>query len=714
MKFILFFFLFANILFAQTSLFVVDSASGTPVLGAVVDNGISRSVTGENGICDISSFDPARVITITHVAYHNYTLKISSNDKSIIVKLVASPSEKDEVVISGEGDKSGGFSKKIENINEDGEGYRTLADIISRNFGLFVKDYGGSGSLKQISFRGMSPENSLVLFNGVRVNDIRTGGFDLSGIFPGELRTAEFSTSAAADGEISAGGVLKIDTRGRNDYSFISTEKMDDAGMVSISGSGNYSSGNFYGGIAAERMWSPNRFDYEFDGAKLQRENAHFNRSFASLSLGYISKDFVVDFYANYGFYKAGVPGFVVSNNASSSGATNTTEGTLNILRFATSFNEKSGIESSIGYSNQLLNFDDPNRAYYKENGADISTLNNISFNLRGYLKGDNATISGGYGLETGTLSDIKTILSNYRKDSFVKRRVHRVLAKVDWEPRILPALFSNIFITGGINGEFFFQEGIGERDENGTSWNGGIAFVPAGFEHLLLKANWFGTTRIPTYNEYYYSALVSTNSLNPEKTKGFEAGIEIKGIFPFVKSFSAVWFTLETWDKIIWVPSIITLQIPRNISKVSSEGVDLSLSLSFFNNALEADFAFSYLSAQNISSYGSGDKSDRKQLVYTPKERFINSVSWASDHFKVILDHRFVGKSFFTTDNDPYFLIQSHSVFDLHLTTFFNLFSARQSFGISIYNLFNENYKLIQSYPMPLRSVIFSLTTKI
>lgn len=714
MKYMIFFFICANILFAQTSVLVVDSVSGAPVSGAVVSNGVKIVVTGEEGIADISSFDPSLEVTVTHVSWLKSVFKIIPGEKLHLVKLVAGSSVMDEVVITGSGEKGGSFTKKVDLETKEGEGYRTLADIISRDFGLSIKDYGGSGSLKQISFRGMSAENSLVLFNGVRVNDIRTGGFDLSGVFTDELRAAEFSTSASGEGEISAGGVLNLETRGKRDYSFISTEKIDDAGMVSFSGSGNISSGRFYAGVSAERVWSANRFEYEFNGTKLTRENSHFNRSFISVSAGYTGSNTAIDLYSNYGFYQSGVPGFVVSNNTSSSGATNTTEGTLTILRFSTAIAENSGLESSLGFSHQRLNFDDPNRAYYKVNGADNSTLNNLSFNAKSWLKLGSVTLSGGYGFEGGELADIKTVLSNYRKESFVKRRVNRLLAKVDWEPAILPEVLAGLFITGGINGEFFSQEGIGERNENGINWNGGLTLVPAGFDRLRVKFNFFSTDRIPSYNEYYYSSLLSTGSLNPEKTTGLETGIEFRNLLPFVRSVSAIWYSLETADKIIWVPSIIALQIPRNISKVKSEGIDLALSLTFFDNALRADFAFSWLSARNISNFGSGDRSDGKQLVYTPRERMISSLSYNSDIFKVVLDHRFIGSSYFTSDNDPYFVIQNHSVFDLHFTTFFNFLNTRQALSISFYNLFNENYKIIQSYPMPLRSVVFSFTTKI
>lgn len=693
---------------------MIDSLRSVPLPGANISDGKKTVVTNTHGLADLAGLDLSGNILVSAEGFRSGIIE-GQNAAGAIVYLHPLTEEKGEVVITGENDPGASlFDKKVDLSNAGGEGYYSLADVLKRDLSLFVKEYGGSGQLKQFSYRGLSPENSLVLFNGIRVNDIKTGGFDLSMLALGDLAFAEFSSLISDEGYISPGGVLSIGTSPGEVEGISLTERVDDAGLLSFSGSGKMRDGGFTLAVSGERLWSPNHFNYEFEGKVRERENADFNRTFASIAAGQAFSNFSLDFYSNYTFFNSGVPGFVVSNNTSSSVATSQVEGTLNILRLRGQVPGGVGIEIAAGYNHQKTGLDDPKTAWYRQNGADRSTLNSFSLNTSVGFDFLDIDVTLGYGFEKGELNDIKTVLSNQRKESFVNRLTHRFVAKLGRNFNFVSGAIKSIGFNAGVNADIFEQKGIGSRSENPLALSAGLGLVPAFYEKLELKGNFFSGKRVPTYNEYYYSSLFYAGELDPEQFNGFEAGFIVKKPFIFLDELRASYYTITTEKKIIWVPSIIGLQIPRNISKVRSLGFDLSAVVSIPETGLTLSSTYSWLEATNISPFGSADGSNGKQLVYTPKVRINSSLQWNHRSIKVIFDHRFTGVSYFTSDNDPLNFLGAHNVFDFHFSWRVAVLKSENTIAISVFNLFNENYKIIQSYPMPLRSVVVSLTTKI
>lgn len=693
---------------------MIDSSRSVPLVGAVVSDGRLTVVTPANGIADLSGLDLSGILLVSAEGFHARTIEGRSAAGAVIY-LHPLTEEKSEVVITAENnDNQSLFDKKIDLSDAASHGYYDLADVLKREISLFVKEYGGAGSLKQISYRGLSPENSLVLFNGIRVNDIKTGGFDLSMLSLGDLAFAGFSSLVSDEGYISPGGVLSVGTTPSGEQGLTLTERIDDGGLFSFSGTGKVRKGGFSLTVSGERVWSPNRFNYEFEGKVRERENAHFNRTFASVAAGHAFSDFSIDLYSSYTFFNSGVPGFVVSNNTSSSGATSRVEGTLNIVRFRGKVSAGIGVEVAAGYNHQKTGLDDPNTAWYHVNGADRSTLNSFSLNTSFGVSVSGIDLAIGYGFEKGELSDIKTVLSNQRRESFVNRVIHRFVAKGYKNFDFESGLVKSMGFHAGVNADIFEQKGIGSRSENPVAWSAGIGLVPGFFDRLEIKGNLFSGKRVPTYNEYYYSSLFFAGELDPEQFNGFEAGFVVKRPMVFLDEVRLSFYSISTTDKIIWVPSMIGLQIPRNVSKVRSQGFDISAAASIPGSGLSFASTYSWLDASNISPFGSADGSNGKQLVYTPGERINSSLRWKYEDFRVILEHRFTGVSYFTSDNDPRNFLGSHNVFDLHLSWFVSLMKVENTLTVSIFNLFNENFKIIQSYPMPLRTVVVSLTTKL
>lgn len=104
-------------------------------------------------------------------------------------------------------------SRQIEALNKT-----TLADLLKTMPGLLVEEQGGPGGLTAVSIRGGESNFTLVLVDGVEVNDptnFRGGGFDFANINPNMVDRIEVARGAqsAIYGSDALAGVINIITR---------------------------------------------------------------------------------------------------------------------------------------------------------------------------------------------------------------------------------------------------------------------------------------------------------------------------------------------------------------------------------------------------------------------------------------------------------------------------------------------------------------------
>src|SRR5215510_3985171 len=93
-----------------------------------------------------------------------------------------------------------------------------LADILQRVAGLHVDQVGGRGGTGSLYMRGADPNYTLVLIDGVRVNDptnARGGSFDFSTLDVADIERVEIARGpySAVYGGDALAGVINIVTR---------------------------------------------------------------------------------------------------------------------------------------------------------------------------------------------------------------------------------------------------------------------------------------------------------------------------------------------------------------------------------------------------------------------------------------------------------------------------------------------------------------------
>jgi outer membrane cobalamin receptor len=136
---------------------------------------------------------------------------------------VALPATQPEIIVTGSRvatteDKLSANVTVLERDDFDSEKPEKLADVLERVAGVHVDSVGGRGGTGSVYVRGADPNYTLVLVDGVRVNDptnARGGSFDLSALDMADVERVEVARGpySAVYGGDALAGVINIVTR---------------------------------------------------------------------------------------------------------------------------------------------------------------------------------------------------------------------------------------------------------------------------------------------------------------------------------------------------------------------------------------------------------------------------------------------------------------------------------------------------------------------
>jgi len=95
-----------------------------------------------------------------------------------------------------------------------------LGELLEKKAGVKIKEYGSPGGLTQVVTSGMTPSHTLILLNGHRISDPRTGGFDLSTIPLNFVKKIEVikGPSSVFLGSNAVGGIINFITESNNGH----------------------------------------------------------------------------------------------------------------------------------------------------------------------------------------------------------------------------------------------------------------------------------------------------------------------------------------------------------------------------------------------------------------------------------------------------------------------------------------------------------------
>ena len=223
----------------------------------------------------------------------------------------------------------------------------------------------------------------------------------------------------------------------------------------------------------------------------------------------------------------------------------------------------------------------------------------------------------------------------------------------------------------------------------------------------LAIKAFYKNSFRMPTFNDLYYT-FIGTKDLKPESTDQIDIGVSYvyRGSGNILENigFSIDGYYNSVTNKIIAMPTSNQFRWSMmNLGKVRITGTDITLhsDIGFYGVHLFPRISYTWQLAQDVTDPAS--QWYKGQIAYIPQHSgtFIlqgEYGSWGLNYSFV-----YTGERYESSANIPENYVQPWYTHDISLTKIFTFKdSSSLKITLEVNNIFNQQYEVVQCYPMP------------
>ncbi len=572
-------------------------------------------------------------------------------------------------------------------------GARSVSELLESRTGLIITDYGPEGAAQNISIRGSTSAQVLILVDGVRMNSALSGGVDLSLIPLDNIERIEVvrGGSSALHGADAMGGVINIITK----------KKAGNRLKVSLE-NGSFLPGRYVSGYSTDKTEEP--ADYS-DIVDSQKARITYSRELGKVGLttagsveraknGYIYKDSnlenrrrknagllggdvsagiripagegAFDVTGSFVRNKKGIPGSMTSPTPEASQEDRRVQTSADFhtdrffsdlltLDFKTYF-----ISSELRYTSPSIDVDSD----HKTNSAGLDLVQEMFFfNRFSIIYGGNASYDSVKSTDVGAKD-------RTYGGGFVEASIFAT-DRMTLQPAVRYDYYSDF------KGDLNYKLGGVYRVSSTTSIKGSIA----------------KSFRAPTMNDLYWPAdsfAEGNPDLEPETGYSVDFGITHTGE---KLGFDLFGYVRYVRDVILWQPGDDGLWRPSNWGEALYPGIEGSMSVRL-GDGVSVRLGYGFLYTFALS--GGLTLKDNKRLPLTP----VHSLDLGCDL-------RY-GKNFFSTGvgykSLRYEKVSNTSYLPSYMVV--NVLYRRKyrhfSWFAAVDNLFNEQYEAVPLYPMP------------
>lgn len=554
-------------------------------------------------------------------------------------------------------------------ISEDqikARGFKDAIDAISSAPGVTSKQNGSFGGVGTIRIRGASSSQTLVLVDGVPVNDSSSpaGGYNFEYLNTSNIQSIEVLKGSQSTlwGSDAIGGVINIYTKQPESTSFGASAEIGSFGLKRGSADINFAGSNSrfrvstsktsVDGISKADEKDGNSEDDGFESESYSMSGSiDLDSLILKGSLSYMESQVEYD---SYGFATGVQDGDERSN---------TDEFIGSISAIFDLFDDK--LQNSI-----FISQSDINRDYYSngsfsfgaegkreliryQGNIEVNEFNKVAFGLESEeskVDVDESTIDGSF------------LLYEFRPNS-------------------------KIIISTGIRNDD--HEGFGSKTTRRISGT----FKPS--DNLIIRSSWGEGFKVPTIFQSTYfccGAKSANSSIKPETSTSYDFGFEL--FFNEMNSnFSITYFDQDINDQINFSFGVGGYE---NIDKVNSEGFEIALDYQI-SKLMSLYLNYSYIDSvdgNGSSLFYVAKDSGEAGLIYEPNNSFSGSII-----------ARYNG-----SESSSYGKIDSWIRFDVNGS--YKL-SGTNELYFRIENLLDEEYQQIFGYGTPERSGFIGLRSK-
>ena len=535
-----------------------------------------------------------------------------------------------------------------------------VPDVLRRLPDLNVTQSGGTGTVATVFLRGGNPSQTLVMIDGIKVNNIMTGDFDFSGVSADDIERIEIvkGPQSTIYGSEAMAGVINIITKKGEGKTVVETSFAGGSfGTYTPSASISGSSGKFDYRLTGSYFSSDG-----ISAAQSGTEKDGYRNTSLSGKLGFHpSEKFDIEITGKYYRNRTDLDDFDFFARQAVDNPNFVQHDLHHLFSGRATADISSRWEQVVTVSNvyDSLKFRDPVVVF---NNADItSTVNSIDWQHNLYLT-DFYTLTAG-----GT----------YRKED--GENAGNFSSSLDTKAlylnNILKLFKDALILNAGMRYDWYESFG------NKTTYRIGALYHLKAVG-LDIKGSYGTGFRAPTFNELFFPFFGNPN-LKPEESSAWEIGLE-KGLLAKRIILSLTYFDQRYTNLIETNPLTFTA---ANIAKAEVKGVETAVT-SKISDSLDIRVGYTYLNTEDETTGG--------VLPLRPRNKVSFSTAYSKKDFSITADYIFVGKRF---DSSSQRELSQYSLVKLsgnyRASKWLTLFAR-------IDNLFNAHYEEVGSFSTP------------
>lgn len=607
------------------------------------------------------------------IIFHNYLLAQDSSSVIQVEPVQVIEKKSSQETDASRKDKTGFHSSIL--LDQAKERHDTLPQILEREAGLRVRQFGGLGSYSTLSIRGTNPNQSRFYIDGIPFNNSQTGEVNLADLPFDNLEEVEVYRSGVPLGFLGSaiGGIVNLKTMkpkekrtrinigggsfntGRGSVSHSDLTSSGEIGYT-LFGIGEKSDQNFPFLNDQGTLFNP------LDDAEEKRKNSQFERAQGTGNLFWNIGKTDLRLLADVNHRRHGVPG--IGNNQPEKTQRKYTRGMTALTTNSKEFIlDQLQLETRLYFSSFRDEFFDPRSEFSsgRPNSQANSDNKGFQFTPTLYLLEYFQILKFSLGIEW----------EDFRRD--LRNSNHQVLQK---EP-IRNRRFRNLQIQDEIR---LFQSRIlvvpgviwdEYRDiwENDTAlrWedryvnkvtrftNPRIGILGKLYEDsnhkFHIQANASRQARVPYFLELFgeRGQVIGNQNLIPERSKNFDGGFSYEGSFIGIHLASVISIFHKTiQDMILFLPNSQFTLRPDNVDSARMDGMEFANTLSW--KSWKWVLNYTYQRAINTSD---SPALKGKFLPLRPMHELFTSLSYQWNRWLIGAEYIYIGAVFRDRTNE-------------------------------------------------------------
>ena len=562
---------------------------------------------------------------------------------------------------------------------------RTLSEMLSGTSTIFLKSYGMGGTASP-SFRGTSASQTLLEWNGIKINNPMLGQSDLSLIPVGLIDDVQVFYGGASmvlnNGGI--GGAINLENKPVWKKEIAASMNAGMGSFGEYSGFGKIKIGNMHLQSVTNAFFltSENDFKYLNSESLLQtRNNSQVSQKGLTQELYFRKDDNITSARIWYQSSNRHLPPTLLSQDL----IEKQFDESLRVMIDDNLRKGKNNYFVTAAFLSDRLNYT-----------SQVAKIDSKNLSETFIMKAGRETRLGEYTkMKITAENELSTVNSN-NYSHFQERNNATMTAYL--ERACIGRFGLTVLLREILNKQTFLL----------PDFSTGLQFRLINYSDYYLKANFSRNSRIPTMNDLFWP-YVGNPDLKNEYSYSSELTYEMNQKASSrlnIKSELTI-FHNSIKDMILWHSEGNTLKVD-NISSVKTAGLESSVSMIYSINKFSAQLnaGYSFTKATNSST--------GKQLIYVPENQVTSVLRLTYRNYYSLFDANLVGIRYLTTDNSDYLpgkdYLPAYILNDIMVGMKLPFNDTSFDIDFSIENLLDINYQSIAQYPLPGRSYLIKI----